>query len=330
MEEDARISLRQTGNRVGGALLIYMFIMTASVAILIAFSVLLQMLEYLASYPGMTHIPNGIVDQIEPSATAFGNWGYLLAIAIGLTMLLLWKKPIYVRETILAPGRKMERKDFILLTIVFFSMQELYSWWYLLLEWAADGLGLSLSEIVDRALPGTDGVAMFLYACIFGPIAEEILFRGLILRLLQPYGRKFAIVISSMLFGLFHGNIFQVPFAFFTGLVMGYVALEYHIGWAMALHLINNLLLADLIPRVLSLLPQGMDDLILTVFLLACTVATVVILIIRRHDIREEWHREPSEKGTYSAFFRAPAIIVFLVISAINIVSLPLFLLFMK
>ena len=120
---------------------------------------------------------------------------------------------------------------------------------------------------------------------MLGPVAEEILFRGLVLRSLQPYGKKFAIVISSLLFGLFHGNLMQAPFAFVVGLVMGYVAMEYHIGWAVALHLINNLVFADLLPRILAFLPQGADDLILTVFLLVCTLAAVVILILRWREI---------------------------------------------
>ncbi len=105
---------------------------------------------------------------------------------------------------------------------------------------------------------------------------------------------------------------------------MGYVALEYNIYWAILLHLMNNLVFADLVPRVLSLLPEGMDDLILAVFLLICSVGTVLILILRWRDVRDYWKGSPTEKGTYAAFFLAPAMIVFMAISALIIIALPM------
>lgn len=219
----------------------------------------------------------------------------------------------------------MTGRDFLLITVIFLVGQQLFQWWYLLLEWISNLLGVSLDAILESGNVDTHSVPMYLYACLLGPVAEEILFRGLVLRSLQPYGKKFAIVVSSLLFGLFHGNLMQAPFAFVVGLVMGYVAMEYHIGWAVALHLINNLVFADLLPRILAFLPQGADDLILTVFLLVCTLAAVVILILRWRETRDYWKENPTEKGTYSAFFRAPAMIVFLILTVpIMLMALPL------
>lgn len=324
MEENTRKLLRREGNTQGGALLIYMGVMNVSVILLMVMSTVMQMLHIFASN-SQPELSDDLMNTLLENAAQTGNWGYLLAIAMGLVMLLLWKKPPYFRQTIFAPGGKMNTKDFLLIAVIFFAGQQLFQWWYLLLMWVSNWLGISLDAILESGTVDTDTIPMYLYACLLGPVTEEILFRGLVLRSLQPYGKKFAILVSSLLFGLFHGNLMQAPFAFAVGLVMGYVALEYNIYWAIILHLMNNLVFADLIPRLLSLLPVGMDDLILTVFLLICTIAAVVILILRRRDVRDYWKENPTEKGTYSAFFRAPAMIVFLVITVpIMLMALPL------
>ena len=325
MEENTRKLLRREGNTLGGTLLIYMAIMNASVIVLTAVATLMQMLGLLVSGSSELELNDELINRVMEQAVEASNWGYLLAIAMGLVMLLLWKKPSYFRQIIFVQGKKMTGRDFLLITVIFLVGQQLFQWWYLLLEWISNLLGVSLDAILESGNVDTHSVPMYLYACLLGPVAEEILFRGLVLRSLQPYGKKFAIVVSSLLFGLFHGNLMQAPFAFVVGLVMGYVAMEYHIGWAVALHLINNLVFADLLPRILAFLPQGADDLILTVFLLVCTLAAVVILILRWREIRDYWKENPTEKGTYSAFFRAPAMIVFLILTVpIMLMALPL------
>lgn len=325
MEENTRKLLRREGNTLGGTLLIYMAIMNASVIVLTVVATLMQMLGLLVSGSSELELNDELINRVMEQAVEASNWGYLLAIAMGLVMLLLWKKPSYFRQIIFVQGKKMTGRDFLLITVIFLVGQQLFQWWYLLLEWISNLLGVSLDAILESGNVDTHSVPMYLYACLLGPVAEEILFRGLVLRSLQPYGKKFAIVISSLLFGLFHGNLMQAPFAFVVGLVMGYVAMEYHIGWAVALHLINNLVFADLLPRILAFLPQGADDLILTVFLLVCTLAAVVILILRWREIRDYWKENPTEKGTYSAFFRAPAMIVFLILTVpIMLMALPL------
>ena len=325
MEETTRKLIRREGNTQGGALLVYMGIMNAAVIVLMVISTLMQMFALFASGSSMPELDDTLIIGLMEKATETSNWGYLLAIVMGLVMLLLWKKPSYFRQTILARGKKMGVKDFLLITVIFLVGQQLFQWWYLLLDMISNLLGISLDTILESGNVDTHSVPMFLYACLLGPLAEEILFRGLVLRPLQPYGKKFAILVSSLLFGLFHGNLMQAPFAFVVGLVLGYVALEYHIWWAVVLHLINNLGFADLLPRIFAFLPQGTGDLILTVFLLACTVAAVVIFILRWREVRDYWKENPTEKGTYSAFFRAPAMVIFLVITVpLMLIALPL------
>ena len=116
------------------------------------------------------------------------------------------------------------------------------------------------------------------------PVTEELLFRGGRLRSLQPYGKRFAIFCSALLFGLVHQNLTQTPFAFGFGLLAGYVAVEYSILWSMSLHILNNAVLAlglDALLRPLSgtwywLAIRGV------LFLLPLAVCLVLALVFRK------------------------------------------------
>ena len=324
MEESTRKQLRREGNTQAGVLLIYMGIMNVAVAVVIVLAAIFQLLQSVLSQGDADQWLNSIDSALE-LAVISADLGYLLAIVVGMLMLLLWKKPAYIRDTILQSEKRMSWRDFMLLSVLFFTGQQLFQWWYLLLDWLGRLMGISVDSILDSVSVDTHRLPMFLYAGILGPIAEEILFRGLVLRSLRPYGKKFAIVVSAILFGLFHGNLMQVPFAFVVGLVLGYVALEYSIGWAVVLHVMNNLGYADLLPRLLSHLPAGVDEVIITVFLWICTVGSVVILICHWPQICQYWRANPTEKGSYAAFFRAPAMTVFLVLMVpVILLALPL------
>ena len=86
---------------------------------------------------------------------------------------------------------------------------------------------------------------MLLYAGFFGPITEEFFFRGAGLRGLERYGKIFAIVMTAILFGLFHANFDQLFFASIIGLGFGYIAFEYNIWWAIFYHIFNNFVISQ-------------------------------------------------------------------------------------
>jgi membrane protease YdiL (CAAX protease family) len=121
-----------------------------------------------------------------------------------------------------------------------------------------------------------------LYIVLVGPIAEEIIFRGAIMRSLQRYGDNFAIVISALLFGLYHMFFFQGMFAFFVGILFGYVALRFSIKWSMLLHILNNLL-----SSIEEFLP---DWAMVIVFLIEalCFIGAILILTLDRRKLKAQ------------------------------------------
>ncbi len=73
-------------------------------------------------------------------------------------------------------------------------------------------------------------------------LVEEFAFRGVVFGFLRKLGSGFAIVISSLLFGLMHGNFRQIIFALLTGLVLGFIREKTDSLWiCCAVHAANNL-----------------------------------------------------------------------------------------
>jgi len=70
----------------------------------------------------------------------------------------------------------------------------------------------------------TSGLSSIILLGIVAPLSEEILFRGIILRgLVNRYSPTKAILISAILFSLFHLNPYQFFAAFVMGLFLGYL-----------------------------------------------------------------------------------------------------------
>lgn len=63
-------------------------------------------------------------------------------------------------------------------------------------------------------------LAVLLYG-LFSPLAEELVFRGIVFnRFKKFYSRLVAVLVSSLLFGVYHGNIVQAAYGFITGILL--------------------------------------------------------------------------------------------------------------
>ena len=103
---------------------------------------------------------------------------------------------------------------------------------------------LELENWMEELFMGmSKNVLGFLAIGVFGPICEEIVFRGGIMRPLLKKGLNpwVVILVSAFIFGIAHGNPAQVPFAGFLGVVFGVV---YYRTGSLVLttlcHILNN------------------------------------------------------------------------------------------
>lgn len=300
--DEQRKALRRRFSGLGWALLIYLVIMNVSVMLVCLLDVAGQMEDPSVSLDDFGRI-------LTDSLTGNG-WGYVLAILIGLLILRLWKGRAFCYQELWTPGRRMEAGDFFAILCIFVSGQVAFQIFAVVLEFLLNQLGLSALDAIEMATGASDTFSMFLYMGVLAPVAEELLFRGLALRTLLPYGKRFAVLTSAFLFGIFHGNLVQTPYAFCVGLVLGYTAAEYSIVWAMALHMFNNLILADMMTRLTSSLPGNMGDILSWTVIGAFSVGAVAVLILRRKDIAAYFRGNKVNGRAAACFFSAPGILV--------------------
>lgn len=80
-----------------------------------------------------------------------------------------------------------------------------------------------------------------LMTAILPAICEETAHRGMLLKGLSPLGQKWAIIISSIFFGLLHMNIEQFFYATLIGFLLGYIStICENIYPAIIIHFMNN------------------------------------------------------------------------------------------
>lgn len=136
-----------------------------------------------------------------------------------------------------------------------------------------------VEQMVDYPL-----ICNLLLLCVAAPVCEEIMFRRLILDRLRPYGDAFAVVASALAFGLMHGNLSQLLYAFALGCVFGYVALITGRIWhTILLHALINSISALLLPLAQRLGEQAEAALSLAV--LAAVLLGIVFFVALRRDI---------------------------------------------
>ena len=305
--------LRRSFSSTGWILLVYYGIMNVSVFLAVFAEMIVGMVERIAE---------GNMDDIMAltEQAAENAWGYFLAVAIGLVILLCWKKLRFWKEEIWAKGKPMTVGSFFAILSIFLSGQMVYQIMVVVTELVLNLFGLSIAEGLESMAVDSSNFSMFLYSGILAPISEEILFRGLIQKRLMPYGKKFAILCSAFTFGIFHGSLLQSPYAFLVGLVLGYVAAEYSIGWAMVLHMINNLVIADMLNRLTMGMSEMASSLLIWLVIFAFTVAAVVVAIVKRREIGAYLHREKLNGLYVKCFFSCPGMVILMILMGLSMI----------
>jgi len=244
-----------------------------------------------------------------------GNaWGYVAAILVGFAILDAWKGSDYRKQQIFVQHNPMKGKTFLCFLVFCMGAQMVNSVWITLLELLLYPAGKSVMPILESVAGSSDTFSLFLYASILAPIWEELLFRGYILRTLRPYGKRFSIWGSAILFGLFHGNLLQTPYAVLMGLLFGYVTVEYSVGWAILLHMFNNLVLADLLTRLTANWSEMAFGSLNLLLFGGSAILSLVVLLKNRCRIRDYRKGEWIDRRCLRCFFTSPGILALAVV----------------
>jgi membrane protease YdiL (CAAX protease family) len=126
---------------------------------------------------------------------------------------------------------------------------------------------------------------------LLAPIAEELLCRGVILHYAMKATPKFwlANIIQALLFGIIHMNIIQGTYAFFLGLVLGWLRYRYKSLVAPTImHLVNNLSTTTWLGWLLSLIPNTLSNHFIALSLGVSASAGILLMIGRRKETSYE------------------------------------------
>lgn len=186
---------------------------------------------------------------------------------------------------------------------------------------------LTLIGIENKDYGATDGtpeitvfyvLVQILCTAIVPAISEEFFFRGAILGALKPYGQGFAIIMSSVLFGLVHGNLGQIPFAIAGGIFFAFLTV--YTGSmipSMILHGLNNLL-SVILDILLCVCDENVAYAVLIAYYLIFSIIAVIAFVkLSRRDKNLLRLKRPtsaiSEKEKAVSFMVSPGFIAFVV-----------------
>ena len=187
-----------------------------------------------------------LLQQLEENAANSGV-SSIVAVLAGVLFLGWYFRRDTPPQVVFQKKQPLPWKRLPLLICIFMGAQLIYSLFGNVLEFLLRLCGYTAMGQLNAASAQSTTVSMFLYTAVFAPVGEELIYRGLVMRQFQKYGNVFAIVVSAALFGVMHANLFQMIFAFLTGLVLGYTAAEFSLCWSIVLHLVNNLVFGELL-----------------------------------------------------------------------------------
>ncbi len=180
--------------------------------------------------------------------------------------------------------------------------------------------GEAVANPLENVILGSNPWITLLFVVIIAPIAEEFVFRGVLLRRLLPYGEPLTILATALLFGLFHANLSQLPYAFAIGAIFAYVAIRTgSLLWSILLHAILNF-----VGSVLSLLVMETESVVVSALfgfvILAVVIGGVVVFWKHRKMIHLRKGPLPlPEREKRELFFKSGGVIAFFVVSGILI-----------
>lgn len=172
---------------------------------------------------------------------------------------------------------------------------------------ALSGLtGYDYANSLDGMVDQSPLWVTFLGTVVIAPIGEELMFRKLLIDRTRRWGDGLSILLSGLLFGLFHGNLFQLFYAAMLGCVLAYVYTRTgRLAPCVGLHALVNFL-GGILPTLLQrwIGPENLSDpelltehllqhpaqylvyMLYSAWILGAMLASVILLICLRRRVK--------------------------------------------
>ena len=156
--------------------------------------------------------------------------------------------------------------------------------------------GYPYANALEEMMDTSPWWATLIGTCVVAPLGEEFIFRKLFIDRARRFGDVPAILFSGILFGLFHGNLFQFFYAAALGILLAYIYTRTGNVWlTVAMHAAINLVGGVIVPALTETIPEDvtvqMTLLQMLVSLLISVwaygvIAIAIVLLIQRFKWR--------------------------------------------
>lgn len=178
-------------------------------------------------------------------------------------------------------------KEFGISLIIALGIGGLSSLWNMVARFLLSNLSFmaesvkTFDDTFATATVPTAFIWSFLSIAIFGPIVEEIIFRGVLYSGLRRFlPGIWVAVLSGLYFGLWHSNPVQVVYTAGTGIIIGLVYYATGNFWfPIVIHLINN---------ILSTLPPELETETVLMGILGTKVLAIIPMFVLVHRLLKQ------------------------------------------
>ncbi len=184
-----------------------------------------------------------LVGMWKPEWTQDPTMALIIAILpmylIGMPALILLAKRIPADKV---EQRKMKAGHFILALIMCIAVMYVSNLVGSMITYIIGTLkGSAVNNTVANIASSANMAVTFIYMVICAPIMEEYVFRKLIVDRTVRYGQGVAVVVSGLMFGLFHGNLNQFVYAATMGMFLAFLYVKTgKLKITIAIHMIIN------------------------------------------------------------------------------------------
>lgn len=206
---------------------------------LFGFLCLLPLVQVLASLPSVFGILFVNADNFYISFAA----PQFLYPLFSLAVLILCPLCFHVNPMTLLHSRKMTWGEIAVSIPILLGTSTVFEY---LVAWLEYLLGVEVPSLdAYMTMPETwhEWIVFTVLITVFPAICEEVIYRGVLLGSLAKLNPTVAVWLSAFAFGLMHATVQQIPFAFFAGLIFGFLYVRFgSLRICIVLHFLNNLI----------------------------------------------------------------------------------------
>ena len=218
--------------KIGSILLCLLPVVLAfGIQIIVSFGgVFVKLILEIVSHPDLINQmadPKFILDFLSDSQFLAGIsaiYAVIAALALGFWY---WKQFVPKKQPRREIASLINPKIFCGLVLLMLGMQYISNYVVMILAAINPGWLQTYQDLMESIGFGDVTLLLALYSVLIAPISEELIFRGVTLKLGTKAMPFFAAnILQAFLFGAFHGNIIQGAYAFVVGLFCGYVCYQ--------------------------------------------------------------------------------------------------------